>query len=104
MRRLYLYVQAARLDNEPSSIEDPVWGTFKPPTAGYKPHQVLCISMCPCCIGPYCDAERQKAYKRIAKTASFVLSVIQLLLVLVSLTIHGVAPAKVCLPHVYHVW
>lgn len=77
---------------EAMTMEDPVWGKFTAPPAGYKPHQILCISMCPCCVGPYCSPERKDTYKRLSRTACFILSMIQLALVLISLCFEGFAP------------
>jgi hypothetical protein len=57
--------------------------------------QVLCISMCPCCIGPYCSTERKSTYVKVMKTASFILSVLQLILVIASLCDGGMAPPGV---------
>jgi hypothetical protein len=52
--------------------------------------------MCPCCIGPYCSPDRKAVYLKVVKTASFVLSVLQLLLVIGSLAFGGgMAPPSV---------
>lgn len=90
MEMMYAAEQGVEEPPEPPSFDDPVWGKFVAPEGtNFKPHQVLCISMCPCCIGPYCSTDRKSTYKKVTRTASFILSVLQLLLVLVSLILSG---------------
>lgn len=82
-------------DQEDGTIDDPVWGRFAPRNGKpLKPHTVLCISMCPCCVPPYCSADRKKAYKRVSRTAAFILALFQLALVIVSLCFRGFAPTS----------
>jgi hypothetical protein len=83
------------LPEEPRSYDDPVWGKYTPPEGGAKPHQVICFSMCPCCIGPYCSDQRKGVLKRIGKSASFIFGVIQLLLLVASFFARGIAPMAV---------
>lgn len=80
-------------ESKQSAFEDPVWGKFEPPEGGARPHHVICFSMCPCCIGPYCSAERKGVLKRISRSVSFVFAVIQTILLLSSFAMRGVAPS-----------
>ena len=87
----------ASQEADSNAIEDPVWGRYEGRAGGkpYRPHEVLCLSMCPCFIPPYCNAERKKAYSRVGKSAALWLSVIQIVLLFVSLGWRGFAPMAV---------
>jgi hypothetical protein len=115
-RRTRASVADATHDDEEESQQrmeslalDPVWGpiALSPRAASGgagmgdgrggppKPHIILCLSCCPCCVPPFCSAERKVAYRRVLSTSAFILSVIQLGLVAISLTFRGVAPTRV---------
>lgn len=83
-------------DSEGTVIEDPVWGRYGgTPGRPMKPFTLLCVSMCPCCVPPYCSPSRKQAYHKVLRTACFWLSVLQFLLWIVSLCFRGFAPTSV---------
>ena len=51
--------------------------------------------MCPCAVPPYCNAERKKAYRRVGLSAALWLAVLQVVLLLTSLSWRGLAPLAV---------
>ena len=73
---------------------DPVWGSFEAPARGHRPHQVLCIALCPCCVRPCCSPERKQSWKRVLRSMSFILGTLQVLLVIGSLFVRGFAPTE----------
>jgi membrane associated rhomboid family serine protease len=87
---------AAAEDPDSSAIDDPVWGRFETPAGKpFRPHTLLCIAICPCCVPPICTGPRKSAWRRAALSASFVLAYIQILLWIASLFLRGFAPASV---------
>lgn len=71
---------------------DPVWGAFTPQPPGaqtFTPFQMLGISCCPCCVPPCCIPARKQAWRRFCLSANFILAVIQTILVIVSIALHG---------------
>lgn len=80
---------------EPPHYEDPVWGKYYLGEGGGKPHQVICFSMCPCCMPPFCSPERKAVLKKIGKSVSFVFAVIQLTLLFAMFVRRGLAPMAI---------
>jgi membrane associated rhomboid family serine protease len=85
-----------QLDQE--KFLDPIWGSFPARKEdGSPPHpcSILCLSCCPCCVPPCCSLERKEAWKKVLSSASFVLSVLQIILLIVSLSFRGFAPLTI---------
>jgi membrane associated rhomboid family serine protease len=63
------------------------------------PHEILCFSMCPCCMPPLCGPAggggRRDGYARLLRTAAFWFSALQLALCCASLHWRGLAPSAV---------
>ena len=77
---------------------DPIWGTFPARNLdGSPPHplSILCLSCCPCCVPPCCSPERQGAWRRVISSTAFSLSVIQVILLIVSVSFRGFAPLAI---------
>ena len=86
---------------EPPKIEDPVWGKWSSVRADgspLRPEVIVCLSCCPCCVPPCCNDERKRAWARVLSSASFLLSLAQLALMLASIWAsgrNGFAPTSV---------
>jgi membrane associated rhomboid family serine protease len=83
---------------EQEVFKDPIWGDFPARNSdGSPPHpfSILCLSCCPCCVPPCCSPERQGAWKRVILSASFALSVSQVILLIISLCFRGFAPLAI---------
>jgi len=60
-----------------------------------NPMQLLCLSCCPCFVGPICSSDKQKQYLSAIKSFCFIISVIQLLMLIVALGIGGFASPSI---------
>ena len=66
---------------------DPVWGKLEL-AEGQKmpsPVQVLCFSLCPCCVGSFSSDTKRAALWTALRTCSFALAALQLLLLLLAI-------------------
>jgi hypothetical protein len=70
---------------------DPVWGQFDPP---FTPARSIGIACCPCCVPPCCSPARKAAWRRVVRSAAFILSALQVALLIVSLCFRGFAPTS----------
>ena len=109
-RRMQAAVAAARPQQPPPGEEgeedlegrayivDPVWGLWvQPGPRGTrpKPLTLCCLGCCPCCVPPCCAPRRRAAWRRVACSASFLLSISQLAVLIASLCLRGFAPFAV---------
>jgi len=54
--------------------------------------ELCCISCCPCFVKPLCSEEKQHAYVNAMKSFCFVVSVVQMLMLIIALGMGGFAP------------
>ena len=72
-------------------------GIMQPGPPGTQPrwYTTFCLGCCPCCVPPCFTAARQEGCWRVAKTAAFALSLIQVAVFIASLCIRGFAPLAI---------
>ena len=63
-----------------------------PPGTQPRWYTHLCLGCCPCCVPPCCSTHRKAGCWRVAKSASFALSLIQIAVLIAALSIRGFAP------------
>lgn len=68
---------------------------YHPAGKPFKPHEVLCFSMCPCFMPPLCGQDRKGAYLRLLRTACFWFSILQIIAWGISLYWRGFAPSDI---------
>lgn len=87
---------AQRARDEPPVLEDPMWGELVGrPGKPFRPHELLCFSMCPCCTPPMCSGSRAQGWRRLVRMSAFWFSVVQIVLCCVSLYWRGLAPTAI---------
>ena len=77
-------------------IIDPVWGSFGGDSDGQMgPCATVCVSTCPCCVPPYCSADRRAAWSYVASSHSCSLAILQIAGLVITLIPRGFAPTAV---------
>ena len=66
-----------------------------PPGTQPRWYTHFCLGCCPCCVPPCCSPARKEGCWRVAKSASFALSVIQIMVLIASLCFRGFAPLNI---------
>lgn len=91
-------LQAAELQNSPEQVEmapgpvtysmvDPVWGEVlkQEPSCAFR----CCFSCCPCCVIGCRTPEAKKAWRRFLFSMSFMLSMVQVMILVVVIALDG---------------
>ena len=77
--------------------QDPVWGDPPAPKAGKNPHPcaMLCWSMCPCVVPPWCGPQRKGSWYKLARySVCFWFLVVECTMML-AMFCYGFAPTKI---------
>lgn len=78
-------------------MQDPVWGMYEVDTSKGPGHAMcfsLKVSCCPCCVQP-CTDSRKAAWRRMFRSVSWWIAVIDVVMLIVSICIDGFAPPSV---------
>ena len=51
--------------------------------------RLLCLACCPCFVPPLCSGEKQRQYRNMVKSFTFVISIIQVIVFIVELALGG---------------
>eukprot|EP00708_Paratrimastix_pyriformis_P003693 GAFH01002484.1.p2 GENE.GAFH01002484.1~~GAFH01002484.1.p2 ORF type:complete len:334 (+),score=48.50 GAFH01002484.1:69-1070(+) len=70
-------------------LVDPFWSPNLPPGSPFGCQEIFCMQCCPCCIGPCCSPVRRFDYKRLLKTFTFWISVVQVIMFIVEVSMGG---------------
>jgi len=100
MQQMEMATAVPAVGEEPDNVGfvDPVWGKLELAEGQTtpSPSQVLCFSLCPCCVGSLASAAKREAVQKVLRTWSFALAVLQTVLLLWSCYLSGgLAPRSV---------